>query len=96
MYYTDYGILQARILEWVAIPFSRGSSWPKNWTRSPALQVVSLPTELSGKPADSEYWLKLVITVLERENRGREYAHVVEKGRVVKENKILIIQVESQ
>ena len=26
-------ILQARILEWVAISFSRGSSWPRNWTR---------------------------------------------------------------
>ena len=26
------GILQARILEWVANPFSRGSSWPKDWT----------------------------------------------------------------
>ena len=24
-----HGILQARILEWVAIPFSRGSSWPR-------------------------------------------------------------------
>ena len=23
----------SRILEWVAIPFSRGSSWPRNWTR---------------------------------------------------------------
>ena len=27
-----YGILQARILEWVAIPFSRGSSPPRDWT----------------------------------------------------------------
>ena len=27
------GILQARILEWVAIPFSRGSSWPRDWTQ---------------------------------------------------------------
>ena len=27
------GILQVRILEWVAIPFSRGSSWPRDWTR---------------------------------------------------------------
>ena len=26
------GILQARILEWVAIPFSRGSSPPRDWT----------------------------------------------------------------
>ena len=26
------GILQERILEWVVMPFSRGSSWPKDWT----------------------------------------------------------------
>ena len=30
---TVHGILQARILEWVAILFSRGSSWPKDGTR---------------------------------------------------------------
>ena len=28
-----HGILQARILEWVAFPFSRGSSWPKDQTQ---------------------------------------------------------------
>ena len=28
-----HGILQARILEWVAIAFSRRSSWPRDWTR---------------------------------------------------------------
>ena len=27
-----YGILQARILEWAAIPFSRGFSWPRDQT----------------------------------------------------------------
>ena len=27
------GILQARILDWVAIPFSRRSSWPRDWIR---------------------------------------------------------------
>ena len=27
-----HGILQARILEWVAIPFSKGSSWPGDGT----------------------------------------------------------------
>ena len=38
-----------RILEWVF--FSSRSSWPRNRTRVvPALQVDSLPTELSGKP----------------------------------------------
>ena len=30
--FSAYGILQARILEWVAIPFSRESSWPRDWT----------------------------------------------------------------
>ena len=29
---TVHGILQARILEWVAMPFSRGSSWPRDQT----------------------------------------------------------------
>ena len=28
-----HGIFQARILEWVAIPFSRGSFWPRDQTR---------------------------------------------------------------
>ena len=28
-----HGILRARILEWVAIPFSKGSSWPRDWTQ---------------------------------------------------------------
>ena len=28
-----HGILQARTLEWVAIPFSRGSFQPKDWTQ---------------------------------------------------------------
>ena len=27
-----HGILQARILEWVAVPSSRGSSWPRDQT----------------------------------------------------------------
>ena len=31
--YTVHGILQARILEWVAVPFSRGSSKPRGQTQ---------------------------------------------------------------
>ena len=30
--FSVYGILQARILEWVAISCSKGSSWPRDWT----------------------------------------------------------------
>ena len=33
MAYTVHGILQARILEWVAFPFSRGSSQPMDQTQ---------------------------------------------------------------
>ena len=49
MDYTVHGILQARILDWVALPFSRGSSHPRIKPRSPALQVDSLPAEPQGK-----------------------------------------------
>ena len=49
MDYTVHGILQARILEWVAIPFSRGSSQP----RSPTLSVDSLAAEPPEKPEDN-------------------------------------------
>ena len=48
--YTLHGILQARILEWGAFPFSRGSSQPRDRTQSPTLQADSLPAELPGKP----------------------------------------------
>ena len=49
MDYSIHGILEAIILEWVAYPFSRGSSQP----RSPALQVDSLPVEPQGKPKNT-------------------------------------------
>ena len=42
-----HGILQALIVGWVAISFSRGSSQPE--PRSPALQMESLPSEPLGK-----------------------------------------------
>ena len=48
--YTVHGILQARILAWVAFPFSRGSSHPRIEPRSPTLQADSLPAEPPGKP----------------------------------------------
>ena len=40
-----HGILQAKVMEWVAILFTRGSSQPRNWTQDSALQEVSLPSE---------------------------------------------------
>ena len=37
------------LLEWVAIPFSRGSSQPRGQTQAAALQPDSLPSEPPGK-----------------------------------------------
>ena len=48
-----HGILQARILEWVAICFSRGSSNPGIKPGSPILQANSLPSEPPGSESES-------------------------------------------
>ena len=45
-----HGVLQARMLEWVAIPFSGDLPNPGVEPRSPALQADSLPSEPPGKP----------------------------------------------
>ena len=48
-----YGILQTRILEWVAKPSSRGSSPSRDWTHISCLlhwQIDSLPLVPLGKP----------------------------------------------
>ena len=39
MDYTVHGILQARILQWVAYPFSSRSSQPRNWSRVSCIAV---------------------------------------------------------
>ena len=49
-----HGILQVRILEWVATSFSRGSPGPRDQTWSLALQEGFLPSEPGGKPALEE------------------------------------------
>ena len=50
MEYKVHGILQARILEWVAFPFSGKLPNPGIEPKSPALQTDSLPAEPQGKP----------------------------------------------
>ena len=47
------GILQARILEWVARPSSKGFSQLRDQTQSPTLQVDSLLSESPGKPKNT-------------------------------------------
>ena len=53
MDYIVYGILQARILGWVAFPSPGDLPHPGIEPRSPALQVDSLPAEPPGKPKNT-------------------------------------------
>ena len=63
MGYTVHGILQARVLEWVALPFSRDLPNPGIEPKSPTLQADSLPSEPPGKPLYVFPLLSIVITV---------------------------------
>ena len=63
MDYTVHGILQARTLEWVAIPFSRGSSQPRIEPQSPALQVDSFPYESLGNVSKKALHQSLLVSL---------------------------------
>ena len=45
-----HGTFQAKILEWVAISFSRGSSRSRNWTWVSHMQADPLPSEQPRNP----------------------------------------------
>ena len=52
--FSVHGILQARILEWVEIPFFRDLPNPGIEPGSPELQADSLPSEALGKPEEAK------------------------------------------
>ena len=49
MGYTVHVIVQARILEWVAFPFSRGSSQPRDWTQVSHITVGFFTSWTTGE-----------------------------------------------
>ena len=57
MEYTVPGILQARILEWVAIPFSRASSLPRDWTQ---ISCIAGGFFTTWATKTSSYWFKFL------------------------------------
>ena len=50
-----HGILQAKILKWVAIPFSKGSSQPRDRTQVSCVEADSLPAEPLERSLHSVY-----------------------------------------
>ena len=54
MDHTVHGIFQTRILKWVAFPFSRGSSQPRDWTQ---ISCIAGRFFTSWAPREAqEYW----------------------------------------
>ena len=53
MDHTVHGILQARILEWVSFPFSRGSSQPRDRTQVSHIVGGFFIAEPQGKPKNT-------------------------------------------
>ena len=67
-----HGILQARILDWVASPFSRDIPDPGIEHGSPALQADSLPYEPPGNPILACQDLKLKFQLTKEGKREKE------------------------
>ena len=65
MYYTVHGILQARILEWVVFPFSRGSSKPRDRTQVSCI-ADSFFTSWATREAQQSAYLHLQGEILEQ------------------------------
>ena len=93
MGYTVHEILQARILEWVTLPFSRGSSQPRDWTQvsriagrfftcwatreAPFMMGKRLMSICHGRAILARYWL----TLLHPETALEEsFAHMISYG----------------
>ena len=57
MDYTEHGILQARILEWIAFPFSRGSSQPKDWTQVSQVSRIADGFFTSWATREAQEWV---------------------------------------
>ena len=65
-----HGILHTNILEWVAIPFSRGSSQPRDWTLVSCTAGKGFITESLGK-APSKHRPKVLSFAFSQDTRGK-------------------------
>ena len=59
MDYTVHGILQVRILEEVTVPFSRGSSQPRDWIEVSHTSGESLTSWAAEPPGKPKIWSQL-------------------------------------
>ena len=58
MNYTVHGILQARILEWVAMSSSRGIFQPRDQTQISCIAEILYQLSYQGSHVNRKQWLK--------------------------------------
>ena len=69
---STHGIFQARILEWVATSFSRGSSWPRDQAHISCIGRQILYHWATWEAHELKYWKKISLftaTMQEHKNR---------------------------
>ena len=91
-----HGILQARILEWIVMPFSPGNLPELGIKpRSPALQADSLPFEPPGKPPEVGTIL-IILQMKKRRHRGSLTSHRLSLGDRIMETAVYSIPPQNQ
>ena len=86
-----HGIFQARILEWFSIPFSRESSWPRDWTHVSYVSSIGSggfftaiatweapvwPITSSNQQGDTQCFLATQISYMALHNQGTTSHHL--------------------
>ena len=82
MKYTVHGILQGRILEWVAIPFSRESSQLRDWTQV-SRTAGKFFTSWATREAQNVFCLRHVACGILVPQAGIELGHLLWKLKVL-------------
>ena len=71
MDYTVHGILQARILEWVAVPFSKGSSQPRDQTQV-SCNAGRFFTSWATRKQGAHKWKETALVPMEKKWSGQK------------------------
>ena len=58
--WSVHGILQARTMEWIAIPFSRGAFWPRDQSRISCIAGRFFTSEPPGKPKHQVFQARIL------------------------------------
>ena len=66
--YTVHGILQARILEWVAVPFSKGSSQPRDRTQV-SCNAGRFLTSWATRKQGTHKWKETALVPMEKKSK---------------------------